>query len=676
MLSSVQADVQLITTIGERCRVCYMCVRDCPAKAIRIAGGQAEVLSERCIGCGNCVRVCSQKAKRVYDSVDEVRTLLRDARPTAAILAPSFAAEFAGLASGALVGALRALGFGVVSEVAFGADLVAGAYRRMLEATDATPRIATTCPAAVAYIEKYHPNLVPFLAPIASPMLAQARVLRRLHGPRLRVVFVGPCLAKKVEGARGAGDSGEIDAVLTFVELRRLFVEARIDPAAAAPAPFDPPHARLGGLFPLSRGILQAASMFENLLHGDLVAADGRVNFAQAIDEFADGALDARLLEVLCCNGCIMGSGMSVETPLFRRRAAISQHVRRRIREVDEATHAVALRTFDDLDLGVAFAARPVERVEPSEADVAAALRRMGKEGPEDELNCGACGYATCREHAVAVVGGLAESEMCLPHTIDRLRSSLAELRRSNAALADTQQALINAEKLASMGQLSAGIAHEINNPLGVILLYSKMLLDEADRAPEMAEDLGMIAEQAERCRKIVSGLLNFARRNKVVRRPVNLCVAIDRCLKAVRLPEGIEFAVAHGMADAVAELDEDQIVQVLTNLVGNAVEAMGAGGRLTVATGEDGAEVWFEVRDTGPGISRENRQKIFEPFFTTKQLGKGTGLGLAVAYGIVKMHNGRIDCASNADPAQGPTGTAFRVMLPRRGAEDVPWNG
>jgi signal transduction histidine kinase/Fe-S-cluster-containing hydrogenase component 2 len=666
----MRADAQLIKTIGERCRVCYTCVRDCPAKAIRIAGGQAQVVPERCIGCGNCYRVCSQSAKQIYDSRDDVHAILDSGARVAAIVAPSFAAEFAEVDHREVAGMIRKLGFELVCEVAFGADLVAAEYRRLLEASNGRRYIATTCPAVVAYVEKYHADLVPSLAPIASPMIAEARALRALHGRDLRIVFIGPCLAKKVEGDGSATEEAEIDAVLTFVELRMMLSAADISPAGDLSDDFDPPQPGLGALFPISRGMLQAANLVEDLLTTDVVAADGRPGFMQALNDFAAGALDAKLLEILCCNGCVMGSGMSVDTPLFRRRAAVSQYVRRRVSEGDAAARESTIAKLGNLDLGVRFAPQELPPGAAPPKNLQSILSLMGKLSPEDELNCGACGYATCREHAAAIYSGLAESEMCLPYTIDRLRESLKDLGQSNAELATTRQALISAEKLASMGQLAAGIAHEINNPLGVILLYAKLLLQDTPSNSEQHTDVALIAEQADRCKKIVTGLLNFARKNKVIRQPVSVTGLIDRCRRAVLIPDNVRVYVRHEMADPVAEIDEDQVIQVLTNLIVNACEAMGSGGDLTIVTSDTPDEVRVAVQDTGCGIAAQNLAKIYEPFFTTKQIGKGTGLGLAVTYGIVKMHRGRIDVVSNADPAKGPTGTTFTVTLPRRSEE------
>ncbi|MCK5380580.1 MAG: histidine kinase, partial [Candidatus Latescibacteria bacterium] len=213
-----------------------------------------------------------------------------------------------------------------------------------------------------------------------------------------------------------------------------------------------------------------------------------------------------------------------------------------------------------------------------------------------------------------------------------------------------------------------SGIAHEVNNPLAFVLMYAHLLLEEAGDRSEIAEDVEMIVEQADRCKKIVGGLLHFARQNKVVRQPINVCKWVDRSLKSLPAPGKIAVRIEHDLDDPIAELDRDQVAQVLTNLVSNAYAAMGEEGMLTVRTEGNELSVRLIVRDTGVGIPKENLTKIFEPFFTTKQIGKGTGLGLAVTYGIVKMHSGDIRVQSNADPEAGPTGTTFTVTLPRQG--------
>ncbi len=662
--------IPLVTTIRERCRVCYTCVRECPAKAIRISGGQAEVIPDRCIGCGNCVQVCSQKAKQVRDATADVRRLLASGQRVAAIVAPSFPAEFPEMPYRRLLGMLGRLGFSVITEVAFGADLVADRYRRLLDGAEGRRYIATTCPAVVEFVERYSPHLVGSLAPVVSPMVAAARVARRVHGEDLAIVFVGPCVAKKQEGAEFG--RGELDAVLTFPELRVLLSEAGLGPdSVVEERDFDPPLARIGGIFPVSGGLLRTAGIDDDMMTGDAVVVDGRATFVEAIREFEAGAIDSALLEVLACTGCIMGPAVTNRAPLFSRRRLVARYVKDRMAHFDSERWRSDMARFEELDLSRGFAPADRRLPGPTREELDRILARMGKVRPQDELNCGACGYDTCVEHAIAIHQGLAENEMCLPWTIDRLRDTVDALNMSHRDLAAAQDALVHAEKLASMGQLAAGIAHEVNNPLGVVLMYAHMLADEAGRDTEHGQDLALIAEQADRCKRIVSGLLNFARQNQVNRRPVELRELIEQALRSVRKPDGIRVRIEVAGGELTAELDRDQMVQVLTNMVANAYEAMPGGGTLTLSASLDGDRAVFQVADTGVGVPAQNMGRLFTPFFTTKPMGKGTGLGLAVSYGIVKMHHGDITVESNADPGAGATGTTFRISLPRQGRTD-----
>ncbi len=655
-----------VKEVMNRCRICYTCVRECPAKAISISKSQAMVIPERCIGCGNCLKVCSQQAKRMISSIEDAEALLSSGASVAACLAPSFPVEFqAECDFRVLVGMVRALGFDYVTEVAFGADLVADRYRENMIRNKGRQYIATTCPAIVGYVERYHPDLVPFLSPIVSPMVAMARVLRSLHGPDLKVVFIGPCIAKKAETADPDVIGGP-DVALTFTELREMFGKAGISPAGVEPCDFDPPQPRNGSLFPISHGLLQAAGIQEDLVINDVVATDGLHNFMNALNEFAGGGMEANLVELLSCNGCITGPGLSSRENLFQRRARVSSYTRYRERTQDQEHWQKSIDHFANLDLTRTYRSLDQRVTDIDEGIIAGIMKRMGKQSPEDELNCGACGYPSCREHAVAVHKGLAESEMCLPYVISDHLKTILELSHLNDRLATTQENLMHSERLASMGQLAAGVAHEINNPLGVVIMYTNLLLEECDKEAAIRDDLKMIAEQANRCKRIVAGLLDFARQNKVAHQSVDIRELVASTLANLPRPGNVELEILHEEEDPVAEVDQDQVVQVLLNLAVNAYDAMPDGGKLSVRTRGDDSWVVFEFQDTGVGIPRENLKKIFEPFFTTKTMGKGTGLGLPVVYGIVKLHRGDISVESNVDPKAGPTGSTFRVKLPR----------
>ncbi len=224
----------LVYTIKELCRTCYTCVRECPAKAIRIVGGQAEVIDERCIACGNCTKVCSQGAKVFLNTIDRVEKLLESDPKVAAIVAPSFPAEFSDIPDHhTLTGMIKSLGFEYVAEVSFGADLVADRYKKLVS-EEKNFYISSDCPSIVNYIKFYHPVLVDNLAPIVSPMVAMSRVMREKYGSDTKIVFIGPCIAKKAE-------SSEIDEAITFTELRDMLAERGISPETSDPVDFDQP---------------------------------------------------------------------------------------------------------------------------------------------------------------------------------------------------------------------------------------------------------------------------------------------------------------------------------------------------------------------------------------------------------------------------------------------------
>lgn len=651
----------LVYTIKELCRTCYTCVRECPARAIRIVGGQAEVIDERCVACGNCTKVCSQGAKVFTNTVDLVRKLIEKGGKVAAMVAPSFPAEFHDVTDHRkIVSMIRALGFSYVSEVSFGADLVAHRYYNLVSDTHVKNYISSDCPAIVTFIRFYHPDLTDNLIPVVSPMVAMTRVMRQKYGDDLPVVFIGPCVAKKAENA-------EVDVAITFLELREMLDAAGIKPENVVPSEFDPPLGGRGAIFPVTRGLLQTAGANDDAISGNIIAAEGRIDFQEAIKEFEEGMIGDQHLELLCCEGCIMGPGMSKGGKQYNRRALVSNYAQQKMAGLDMEEWRKELEIYDKLDLSASFRAEDKRRMTAEDEEVQKVFTSMGKLTAKDHLNCGACGYDTCYDHAIAIVRGFAEEEMCLPYSIEKLHKSVRELALSNAKLTTMQNALKQSEKLAHMGQLSAGIAHELNNPLGVVIMYSNILLDETGSEDPVRQDLQLIVEQAARCKKIVAGLLNFARKNQVNHQELDIRKLTEQSVAGVVFPDNVKAVITDRTTNPDAAIDSEQMTQVLTNLFKNAIDAMPDGGTLEIYLEDTVSDVIINVSDTGTGIKEEDKGKIFEPFYTTKGLGKGTGLGLATSYGIVKMHKGQITVETNADPSRGPTGTKFRIILPRR---------
>jgi len=486
-----------------------------------------------------------------------------------------------------------------------------------------------------------------------------SRVVREKYGKDIKIVFIGPCIAKKAE-------SSEVDEAITFTELRDMFADRGITAKTVNPVDFDQPVGGRGAIFPVARGLLQTAKISDNAITGNMIAAEGRIDFQGALKEFEAGLISQHM-ELLCCEGCIMGPGLSKNGKQYNRRALVSSYANSKMQNMDSVNWQKSFDEFAELDLSVRHKAED-HRIETlTENDVNDILVKMGKKTKKDQLDCGACGYESCVEHAIAIKKGLAEVEMCLPYTIEKLHKSVKDLALSNEKLSSMKQALKQSEKLAHMGQLSAGIAHELNNPLGVVIMYTNILLEEAKMEDPMREDLQLIVDQAGRCKKIVAGLLNFARKNQVNHQMVSIKELVTRSLESLIIPPKVKINIEDSTTNPSAMLDQEQMMQVLTNLIKNAIDAMPGGGTINIKMEDTLSDMIIVISDTGTGIKEEDRAKIFEPFFTTKSIGQGTGLGLATAYGVVKMHKGQITADSNNNPAKGPTGTSFKIVLPRR---------
>jgi iron only hydrogenase large subunit-like protein/nitrogen-specific signal transduction histidine kinase len=654
----------VVTTIAARCRRCYNCVRSCPAKAIRVQSGQACVIPERCIGCGNCLKVCAQNAKQVQSAVPQVRELLTRPTPRVAILAPSYAAAYPDYTPEQVVAAVRALDFDYVLEVGFGAEMVAAEYARLLKHPADRPLISTACPALVNYIRMYMPELVPNLAPVVSPMVALGRAVKEKLHPGAEVVFIGPCVAKKTE-IRDADVADSVDAVLTFQGLQELLTERGIDPQALTPSMADEPLPHYGGLFPVSGGLLKAAAVQADLMDDSIVVVEGPDRVLAALRDLSKGDFNARFLDALLCEGCIAGPAYTNNLSHLARRQRVTDHVRklqRQSRHLRRALHDVA-----KVDVSRHFAPETRLAPPPSETEIRDVLARTNKLGEADELNCGACGYATCREKAIAVCQGLAEPEMCLPYLIDQLQINLEKLSRSKEEIARAREQAMRAQQLASMGQLTSDIAHEISSPVSSIAVHAQLLRDHLPTGDPRRDDVAHIIAEALHCRTVLASLQGFARQREPQWEPAQLQDIITAAVAEVQ--EALDHSGVTLRLELASQLpplvaDPHQLTQVLVNLLTNSREAMPAGGEVTIQTrpGSEGG-VELVVRDTGGGIAPDLLPKVFQPFVSTKS-GGGVGLGLAVVHGVVKAHGGEVQIHSK--PGHG---TEVVVRLPA----DVP---
>ncbi|HNT36484.1 MAG TPA: [Fe-Fe] hydrogenase large subunit C-terminal domain-containing protein, partial [bacterium] len=523
------------------------------------------------------------------------------------------------------------LGFAEVWSVAFGAELVSKAYAELIEDSRKTGKtfIATPCPAVVAYIEKYMPTLHDLLAPIVSPMIATARAIRQKHGDKVKVVFIGPCIAKKEE-ILDPCLGGDVDDVLTFREMEIMLQEKGIVLSQAALSDFDGPKSFLGRSFPISGGLLKTACIGTDILDNDLVTTEGKDRVLAVLDELAEGRPSARFFDLLFCEGCINGPRMLNDRGILERKELLARFVREQSKQISLESFQKSLEEYAGVDVHRDFLHEHIPLILPSEEDITEALVQMRKLTSADHLNCGACGYPTCRENAIAVCQGIAEPGMCLPYLVEELEDLLGELQQSNQELASTQQKLVQTERLASMGQLSAGVAHELNNPLGTVLIYSHMILRHLSQDDPRREDLQMIVSEANRCKTIVRGLLDFARQSRVSKAPAQLTALISEVVAIMTSRAdnaSVRIAWDHLSSLPAMIIDAAQIKQVLVNLVGNAIDATPPGGTVTITARpiQGDSTIEISVSDTGQGIPAEHLDKLFTPFFTTKELGKGT---------------------------------------------------
>lgn len=408
--------MQYLDFTGSRCRDCYKCLRECPVKAIKYVDHEARIIEDRCILCGKCTVVCPQNAKRVHSEIADVEALLASGKPVVASVAPSFVSAF-GLKDFLPMGiALGKLGFTAAEETAVGANIVTAEYEKLLETGEYKNFITSACPAINRMIQLYYPKALKYLAPVASPMVAHARLLKRRY-PDAAIVFIGPCIAKKREGR----ESGLISAVLTFNELNTMFNARSIDPKKVAAVSAGGAENNRSKYYPISRGIIKS---FNKLPKGyEYVAVDGVKRSFDVLDDI--DSLEGMFIEINCCEyACINGPATLKTEGALKSNESVRKYALSSL--TDES--AGAYIDPEGVDLAEGHPRITLGNVVPSERDIRATLAKTGKIKPEDELNCGACGYPTCREKAIAVLNGNADLDMCIPYMRKRAESMSFEI--------------------------------------------------------------------------------------------------------------------------------------------------------------------------------------------------------------------------------------------------------
>ena len=395
-----------LTLKKSNCKSCFRCVRKCPIKAIRFSGNQAHIIGNECILCGNCVVQCPQNAKEIADGIEKTEVLIQSGDPVVVSLAPSFIANYDGIGIGSMRNALKKLGFYEVEETAIGATIVKKEYERMLKEEERDIIISSCCHSINLLIQKHFPECLGSLADVMSPMQAHCSDIKK-RIPNVKTVFIGPCVAKKDEAEYY---EGIVDAVLTFEELDKM-LESR---GIALDKETDSTEESRARFFPTTGGVLK--TMAQDAPGYTYLAIDGVENCMTALKDIASGKIHKCFIEMSACVGsCIGGPVMNrAKKPLVSDYLKVANYAGKRDFEVGEQNPAELKKNFAHIEQRLA---------EPSENEIMTVLRQMGKFKPADELNCGTCGYNSCRDKAIAVIQGKAEISMCLPFLKDKAES-------------------------------------------------------------------------------------------------------------------------------------------------------------------------------------------------------------------------------------------------------------
>ena len=386
------------------CKNCYKCIRHCPVKSIRFSGNQANIVGNECILCGQCFVVCPQNAKEIADETERVKVLIDSGAPVIASVAPSFIANYDGVGFEELKAALKKLGFADAEETAVGATIVKREYERLLNEDNRNILISSCCHSVNLLIQKYYPSCLPYLADVLSPMQAHCKDIKQRYSGA-KTVFIGPCVAKKDEADYYTGIT---DAVLTYEELTEWFEAAGIVPEKK----LDKSDESLARFFPTTGGILK--TMQKNMRPDyTYLAVDGVENCMAALHDIEEGNIEHCFIEMSACAGSCIGGPV------------MEKYHRMPVRDYYAVAHYAGKKDFNVAQPDPFTLRKEMEYIGrklpyPSESEIREALHRMGKLRPEDELNCGSCGYNTCREKAVAIIQGKAEVSMCLPFLKER----------------------------------------------------------------------------------------------------------------------------------------------------------------------------------------------------------------------------------------------------------------
>jgi len=415
------------------CKNCYKCVKVCPVKSIKFENAQAQIIDRDCVLCGTCLEQCPQNAKTLTSDVAIVKEFIQKGEKVILSVAPSYYASFDFDDVKKFAGALKALGFYGVAETSMGAAYVTAEYHKLMQ-ENKMKNIITCCPSVNRLIELYYPSLVGQMAPVVSPMIAHARLLKQSFGHGVRVVFVGPCIAK-IDEAADIRHNNDVDAVLTFDDLEKWLKEENIVIDDAQPASFLNSSSKILRMYPVAQGILASLESMGDTNGWKMLSVSGSaecIDFCRAMER---GELNHCVIEINMCRGSCINGPVAIKDSVSRFSNAV------KIKQYADEDCEEYPRLPEQIPMGMQFVDRSAKEDIPDEETIRSILLKIGKESPADELNCGSCGYPTCRDKAVAVYQGKAELTMCMPYMKERAESL------SNYVLTETPNITIIVDK-------------------------------------------------------------------------------------------------------------------------------------------------------------------------------------------------------------------------------------
>ena len=429
----------IISITQNKCKQCYSCVRHCPVNAVQISNGQAKIIHSRCINCGKCIKSCPHGAKLVLDSKERTLQILKNNQYNIMCLAPSFVASFDKYDYKKVIGAIKELGFIEVWETAVGAEVLCIQVDEFIKNNKNKTYVNSSCPAFVSMIEKHYPELIDNLLPFVSPMVSTGKMIKEQYKDKdVKIVFVGPCVAKKSEAQEPQFNS-VIDAVLTFEELKQLIQEKGININKSVKQDFDSKKCTKGKLFPLSGGLLLNLDSCSNLKQNEYAFIEGENECLKLIEALSKGCTSIKVADVLICEGCIEGPKIDSEINFFEKKNRIFKYFeqnesREKINPKDKIYYKQNYsRKYKNKRSIMPF---------PSKEEIKKILEQTNKYSKEEQLNCGACGYNTCEEKAIAVLQDLAEVDMCLPYLLSKKTKLLDQLSHKFKEISELKEEL------------------------------------------------------------------------------------------------------------------------------------------------------------------------------------------------------------------------------------------